>query len=152
MFFGALSDITVVRNYKERRGGMNTNAISGFTSIEQVTNQYLKTNKTKSSDLAAAGSFASFLQKTVDEQEGVKFSKHAAKRLDDRDITISEDQKNRLNFGVQLADEKGIKDSLVMVDSLAFIVNVPSQTVITAMGKDESDDGVFTNIDGAVIA
>ena len=133
---------------------MNANAISGFTSIEQVTNQYLKTNKTKSSDLAAAGSFASFLQKTVDEQEtiGVKFSKHAAKRLDDRDITISEDQKNRLNFGVQLADEKGIKDSLVMVDSLAFIVNVPSQTVITAMDGDGSDDGVFTNIDGAVIA
>ena len=134
---------------------MNTNAISGFTSIEQVTNQYLKTNKSKSSDLAAAGSFATFLQKEVDTQEelsGVKFSKHAAKRLDDRDITITEDQKDRLNFGVQLADEKGIKDSLVMVDSLAFIVNVPSQTVITAMDGDGSDDGVFTNIDGAVIA
>ena len=132
---------------------MNANAISGFTSIEQVTNQYLKSNKTKSSDLAATGSFASFLQKTVEEQEtGVKFSKHAAKRLGDRDITISEEQKDRLNFGVQLAEEKGIKDSLVMVDSLAFIVNVPSQTVITAMDGDESDEGVFTNIDGAVIA
>ena len=132
---------------------MNANAISGFTSIEQVTNQYLKTNKTKSSDLAATGSFASYLQKTVEEQEtGVKFSKHAAKRLDDRDITISEEQKDRLNFGVQLADEKGIKDSLVMVDSLAFIVNIPSQTVITAMDGNESDEGVFTNIDGAVFA
>lgn len=134
---------------------MNANAISGFTSIEQITNQYLGTNKSKSPDLAAAGSFASFLQKTYDEKEateGVKFSKHAAKRLDDRDITISEDQKDRLNFGVQLADEKGIRDSLVMVDSLAFIVNVPSQTVITAMDGGESDEGVFTNIDGAVIA
>ncbi len=133
---------------------MNANAISGFTSIEQVTNQYLGTNKTKSPDIAA-GSFASFLQKTVDDNEvstGVKFSKHAAKRLDDRDITISDDQKDRLNFGVQLADEKGIKDSLVMVDSLAFIVNVPSQTVITAIDGGESDEGVFTNIDGAVIA
>ncbi len=133
---------------------MNANAISGFTSIEQVTNQYLGTNKTKSPDLAAR-SFASFLQKTVDDNEvntGVKFSKHAAKRLDDRDITISDDQKDRLNFGVQLADEKGIKDSLVMVDSLAFIVNVPSQTVITAMDGGDSDEGVFTNIDGAVIA
>ena len=137
---------------------MNPGAISGFstaTSIEQVTNQYLGTNKTKTPDLAGAGSFVAFLQKTVDEQDaasGVKFSKHAAKRLDDRDITISDDQKDRLNFGVQLADEKGIKDSLVMVDSLAFIVNIPSQTVITAMDGGESDDGVFTNIDGAVIA
>ena len=134
---------------------MNANAIGGFSSIEQVTNQYLKTNKTKSSDIYAGGSFAAYLQKTVDDQSestGVKFSKHAAKRLDDRDITISEDQKERLNFGVQRADEKGIKDTLVMVDSLAFIVNVPSQTVITAMDGDESDEGVFTNIDGAVIA
>ena len=133
---------------------MNANAISGFSSIEQVTNQYLKTNKTKSSDVFTGGSFVSYLQKTVEEQEneGVKFSKHAAKRLDDRDITISDDQKERLNFGVQRADEKGIKDTLVMVDSLAFIVNVPSQTVITAMDGDESDEGVFTNIDGAVIA
>ena len=137
---------------------MNTNAISGFStasSIEQVTNQYLGTNKTKSPDLPEAGSFASFLQKTVDEQEetsGVRFSKHATKRLDDRDITISEDQKDRLNFGVQLADEKGIKDSLVMVDSLAFIVNVPNQTVVTAMDQTETDDNIFTNIDGAVIA
>ena len=55
------------------------------------------------------------------------------------------------NNGVQLADEKGIKDSLVMVDSLAFIVNVPNQTVVTAMDQTESEENIFTNIDGAVI-
>ena len=51
------------------------------------------------------------------------------------------------------AGEKGIKDSLVLVDKMAFIVNVPSQTVVTAMDQDEAtDSNVFTNIDGAVIA
>ena len=49
------------------------------------------------------------------------------------------------------ASEKGIKESLVIVDSLAFIVNVPNQTVVTAMDQTESDENVFTNIDGAVI-
>ena len=38
---------------------------------------------------------------------------------------------------------------MVIVDSLAFIVNVPNQTVVTAMDQTESDENVFTNIDGA---
>ncbi len=54
-------------------------------------------------------------------------------------------------MGAAKASEKGIKESLVMVDSLAFIVSVPNQTVITAMDQTETDENVFTNIDGAVI-
>jgi len=50
-----------------------------------------------------------------------------------------------------MAADKGINDSLVMVDDLAFIVNVPSRTVITAL-EAGSDTNVFTNINGAVIA
>ena len=38
-----------------------------------------------------------------------------------------------------------------MIDSLAFIVNVPNKTVVTAMDQGESSDNIFTNIDGAVI-
>ena len=37
------------------------------------------------------------------------------------------------------------------LDSLAFIVNVPSKTVVTAMDQSESESNIFTNIDGAVI-
>ena len=51
----------------------------------------------------------------------------------------------------QQAKEKGINESLVLVDSLAFIVNVPSRTVVTAMDQTETKSNVFTNIDGAVI-
>ena len=50
------------------------------------------------------------------------------------------------------AGEKGIKDSLVVVDSYAFIVNVPNKTVVTALDQGETGDHIFTNIDGAVIA
>ena len=49
------------------------------------------------------------------------------------------------------ASKKGINDSLVLVDNLAFIVNVPNKTVVTAMDQTETDSNVFTNIDGAVI-
>ena len=81
----------------------------------------------------------------------LKFSKHANMRLEQRDIALSAEQSQRLEAGVAKASAKGIKESLVIVDSLAFIVNVPNQTVVTAMDQTESEDNVFTNIDGAVI-
>ena len=39
----------------------------------------------------------------------------------------------------------------MILDSLAFIVNVPNKTVVTAMDQSESGDNIYTNIDGAVI-
>ena len=57
----------------------------------------------------------------------------------------------RLQDGMEKANAKGIKDSLVLMDKLAFIVNVPSSTVVTAMDQNETSENIFTNIDGAVI-
>ena len=56
--------------------------------------------------------------------------------------------------GTGKAREKGMRESLVMVDELAFIVNIRNNTVVTAMSLKAGEDGdeaVFTNIDGAVI-
>lgn len=128
---------------------------NSFTSIEQVANQYLNQPKEVNREQNASGvSFQDILQQQLGAKERVqelKFSKHATQRLDQRDIALSADQSQRLEAGVQKASEKGIKESLVIVDSLAFIVNVPNQTVVTAMDQTESMDNVFTNIDGAVI-
>ena len=131
------------------------NQIGKFTSIEQIQNQYLpKESKAVSSSSDQVTSFSDILRKQfVEEASELKFSKHATQRLDERNISLSVEQSERLNAGVQKASEKGINDSLVIVDSLAFIVNVPNQTVVTAMDQSEStDNNVFTNIDGAVIA
>nr|WP_242973720.1 MULTISPECIES: TIGR02530 family flagellar biosynthesis protein [unclassified Butyrivibrio] len=84
--------------------------------------------------------------------EELKFSKHAANRLQDRNIVLTDEQMARLNMGKIEAGEKGIKDSLILIDQLAFIVNVPNNTVVTAMDQTENKSNVFTNIDGAVIA
>ena len=90
-------------------------------------------------------------QKTLQDAGSLKFSKHALGRLNDRNIELSEGQLERLNEGAQRAEQKGIRDSLVIVDELAFIVNVPNQTVVTAMDSTETNNNVFTNINGAVI-
>ena len=83
--------------------------------------------------------------------EDVKFSKHAANRLAERNIRLSEQQLARLAEGTDKASGKGIKEPLVMIDDMAFIVSTGSRTVITAMGFATTEENIFTNIDGAVI-
>lgn len=128
-----------------------------FTSIEQVTERYLGNRSIDRSVVQKPGfSFEEILNQkqnrdAIEESTELKFSKHAAMRLEDRNINLSKEQSNRLENGVQKASEKGIKESLVLMDSLAFIVNVPNKTVVTAMDQGESSDNIFTNIDGAVI-
>lgn len=126
-----------------------------FSSIEQVTSQYLNQNKA-SVKKEEGNSFDKVLQekqieKKVNENSNLKFSKHAVERLADRQIDLTKDQMTRLENGAKKASEKGINESLVMVDSLAFIVSVKNKTVITAMDSEETTDHIFTNIDGAVL-
>ena len=47
---------------------------------------------------------------------------------------------------------KGGRDALVMMDDVAMVVSVKNRTVITALGRDQAKDNVFTNIDSAVVA
>lgn len=124
-----------------------------FASIEQVTDRYLNQKRTDASYSESGISFEEILRQKQDvtESSELKFSKHASMRLNDRHISLSEEQNERLESGVLKASEKGINESLVILDSLAFIVNVPNRTVVTAIDQTESKDNIFTNIDGAVI-
>lgn len=135
-----------------------------YLSALQIQDQYLnvgnvsgqKPNRTQDPRLLTKEglTFSDILnQKAQDIQPDMqlRFSKHAYNRLTDRNIELTSDQMDRLSEGAQKADAKGIKDSLVIVDKLAFIVNIPSKTVITAMDQTETNENVFTNIDGTVI-
>ena len=118
-----------------------------FASIEQVTDRYLNRKSTETAAQENSVSFEDILRQkqTTAESQELRFSKHAQGRLNDRHINLSDEQNERLESGVLKASEKGIRDSL------AFIVNVPSKTVVTAMDQSESESNIFTNIDGAVI-
>lgn len=130
---------------------------SNFSSIEQIAGQIGSIrpkvqNRAQSSNENREGSFSEIL-KSKQSSEGLgelKFSKHANQRLASRNIDLTEAQLERLENGTNKAREKGIKESLVMVDNLAFIVNIKNNTVITAVN--DTEEGVFTNIDGAVIS
>ena len=126
-----------------------------FLSIEQITDQYLNKSQSVKTSTVPNVPFEEILRQkqaqNVMEQSELKFSKHAVNRLMDRNIALTDAQNVRLENGVKQAGEKGITESLVLVDSLAFIVNVPNKTVVTALDQTEANSNIFTNIDGAVI-
>ena len=87
-----------------------------------------------------------------EELEKVKFSNHALKRLETRNINLSDNDLEKIQNAVEKAQLKGSKDSLVMMKDTAFIVNIPNKTVVTAMPLNNSDENIFTNIDSVVFA
>ena len=99
-----------------------------------------------------AVSFGSLLDAAITRQREVRMSRHAEARLSQRGIALDEAQRERLSQAVDKAEEKGIRNSLVVVDDVALVVNVPNRTVVTAVTKGELRDNAFTNIDGAVFA
>jgi len=87
-----------------------------------------------------------------EELEKVKFSNHALKRLESRNIQLSENEISKIQDAVEKAEAKGSRDSLVLMDKTAFIVNIPNRTVVTAIEVANSNENVFTNIDSVVFA
>lgn len=92
--------------------------------------------------------FQSILDERLNQK--VRFSKHAAERLEERGIEMTEDILNSLSDAVSRAGEKGAKDTLVIGESGMYIVNVPNRTVITTLNRDDGKQNIFTNIDSAV--
>lgn len=95
--------------------------------------------------------FGTVLKEKIQAKTEVKFSKHAELRLQSRNINLSSKQMERIKDGVSRAEEKGVKDSLILVDNLALVVNIKNRTVVTAASTNDLKENVFTNIDGAVI-
>jgi flagellar operon protein len=80
------------------------------------------------------------------------FSKHAQQRLQAREIQLMPEQNRRLESAVHSAASRGSRQSMVVLDGMAFIVNVQERTVVTALNAGHGSNTVVTNIDSAVVA
>ena len=98
-----------------------------------------------------ASGFAQILDQKTHRKE-LTISKHAETRLQERNIQLSGIQKDKIADALAKADNKGVKDALVMIDGLAIVANTKSMTIITAVGEGDIRRNIFTNIDGAVFA
>lgn len=133
---------------------MNINNNKSLLQEMQKVNNANKTDTAaKKIDLTKAAngpSFSDYFNKTIERKSEIQFSKHANTRLNSRDINLSTEQMQRIESGISAAGKKGVKDSLVIVDDVALVVNIKNKVVVTAIDKGQ-DNNVFTNIDGAVI-
>ena len=100
----------------------------------------------------AGATFADVLSGHAGAAAAPHFSRHALDRLAQRGIELSGQTVERLRDGINRAATKGSRDSVVFVDSTAFVVSVRNNTVITAVDPGHMREQVFTNIDSAVIA
>jgi len=97
---------------------------------------------------APQGDFAAQLAQMQD----LRFSNHAQKRLQTRQIALTPEDVLRLSQAVDKAAQRGGRESLVLVDDLAFLVNVQERVVITAIDPKHRGEGVFTQVDSVVFA
>jgi flagellar operon protein len=81
----------------------------------------------------------------------VRFSHHAEQRLQQRGIQLKPEQLAKIGSAIDKAASKGAKDSLMLLNDMALIINVKNRTVVTALDGASMKDNVFTQIDSAVI-
>jgi flagellar operon protein len=92
-------------------------------------------------ELAAAG-----------RDHSVNLSGHAQRRLEQRQIELPDDKLERLGRAIDSLAARGGRQSLVMLDQVAYVVHVASHTVVTAVAPGERKEAVFTQIDSVAIA
>lgn len=111
-----------------------------------------QTESAKSQSAPSGGGFDAVLRQEMERSQTrqVAFSKHALSRAEERGIEVTPTLLERLGDSVEKAQAKGATNILALDQSLAFIVNVPNNRVITALSQAEMKESVFTNIDGAV--
>ena len=105
---------------------------------------------------AAGESFAQALAqaksgKMESDTSGVRFSKHALQRLQDRNIDLDSQALEKLNQTVERMSQKGSREALIYLNDVAMVVSIAKKTVVTAVDGDSAKENIFTNIDSAAI-
>jgi flagellar operon protein len=95
-------------------------------------------------------SFAEHLEAVQTQGADLELSAHAKQRIAQRNISLNAAERQTLSDAVQTLDDKGAQDAAVLRDDAAFVVNVPSRTVVTALDQSEMQRRVFTQIDSAM--
>ena len=125
----------------------NINSYRLNNPLPNITQNNSTQNKNKT--IESTKSFASTLEE-VKSQE-IKFSKHAQVRMKERNLTLDKSEMLKLTEALGKAEQKGVKDALIIMNNQAFIANIKSNTIVTAVSKDNLNGNIFTNIDGTVI-
>jgi flagellar operon protein len=84
-------------------------------------------------------------------KKGIHLSTHALRRLQERNLTLDKEEYTKLQTAMDRLKLKGGQDSLVITSKAAYIVDVPKNTIVTAIDKESIGENVFTKIDSTIL-
>lgn len=130
--------------------------------IPNVTKLPGKTNVDSTNKLGKGESseFKSLLDSNLEQQplspategpKGLHLSTHAMRRLQERNLSLDKEEYAKIQSAIDKLKLKGGQDSLVITSKAAYIVDVPKNTIVTAIDKDSIGDNVFTKIDSTIL-
>lgn len=122
----------------------NVSKLPGHKSVDNIK------DKLRSPE---AEEFKKLLQEKVDnvrKEHGIQLSTHAAKRLEERNLNADTEEFMKLKEAMARLRDKGGRESLVITDKAAYILDVNNNRVVTAIDKDKMAENVFTKIDSTL--
>jgi flagellar operon protein len=126
---------------------------SDFTEYSNVDLQNKNGKVSKEDNLLSneKNTFNKILDKHIKKEECFTISSHAAQRLNSRNIDFDDGDMKKINEGINMADSKGAKQSLILYKDMALVTSIKNRTVITAFHKNQSEGSIVTNIDSVVM-
>jgi len=124
----------------------NVTRLPGQKKVDQTNRLPQKGGKSEFNDILKQSQVES--QKPL--HGGLNVSTHAAKRLQERSIDFNGDEYLKVKDAMARLKEKGGKQSLVVTDKAAYIVDVKNNKLVTAVDKASMNENVFTKIDSTL--
>lgn len=124
---------------------MNFKVHQQISPLSLIEKKPVQTNKQKNS------AFKQLLQTEITKTTELKLSKHAETRLQQRQIQLTNEVWDKVEKAVSQAEQKGVKEALVLTNQAALVVSTAKKVVITALDRKSASEHVFTNIDGTIV-
>ena len=87
----------------------------------------------------------------LNSEKKLKFSAHAQKRMESRNITINSDEMKKIEESVAKLRNKGCQDSVILSQDRAYVISIKNNTVVTIVDEGSLKDSVFTDIDSMTL-
>jgi flagellar operon protein len=121
-----------------------------FKLINKIQNNHRLNSQDFNQKLNRSIEFSKVLEK-IESNRDLKVSAHAADRLRERNINLTDGDIQTLKSAIDRIKSKGGKEALIIYNNVAYITSVKNNTIITAVDSESLKENVFTNIDSAVI-
>ena len=86
-----------------------------------------------------------------DDAQGIQLSLHAAQRIKDRKLEMDNEEFVKLKEGINRLKNKGGRESLIITEKAAYIVDIDRNKIVTAIDKNNLGENVFTKIDSTLV-